>query len=426
MNGWKVLRSRTRAHPYAADAVLVAFMFAGSIAVSLPGRKADFVLTTPGVVAGALVCLALVVRRKWPLSVLAFTTLGTMAAIVATDGRTPYTAMVAVAAYTVASRNERVLAWASGATAAAVLAATAVLFTTMSWSSPRTVEPIAWLGMAVALGYALRTRRAYIAAVEERARRAERTREEEARRQVAEERLRIARELHDVVAHHIALISVQSGVATHLLRTQPDDAAIALGHVREASRSVLDELSTLLGVLRQPEDTGAPREPTPGLARLDELVDRFVTAGLKVDVVTSGRPRPLSPAADLAAYRIVQESLTNAQKHGAGGGTHVRLAYDQDGLRIEVHNQGGNPLGAELPASGGHGIIGMKERATSLGGTLRAVAEPDGAFRVTATLPRPEKDTHDHDPGTAGRRPGPDPCGLPGTDRLRAGPAGGG
>ncbi|MDT7724517.1 MAG: hypothetical protein QOI21_1093 [Actinomycetota bacterium] len=392
MSGWEFLRSKTRAHPYAADAVLAAFLFSGSIAASMPGRNPDFVLTAPGVVAGVLICLALVARRKWPLPVLAFTTLGTFAAIVATDGRTPYTTMVAVAAYTVASRSERVLAWASGAIAAAVLVAAAVLFTSSSWSNPRTLEPVAWLGMAIALGYALRTRRAYITAIEERARRAEQSREEEAGRRVAEERLRIARELHDVVAHHIALISVQSGVATHLLRTQPDDAAIALGHVREASRSVLDELGTLLGVLRQPEDAGAPTEPTPGLDRLDELVDRFVTAGLKVDVVRSGRPRPLSAAADLAAYRIVQESLTNAHKHGGGGNTRVRLDHALDALHIEVHNHRGDPAVAEPPSSGGHGIIGMQERATSLGGTLRAVAEPDGAFRVTATLPRPEKD----------------------------------
>jgi len=393
MSGWEFVRAKARAYPFVVDAALAAFLFAGSLAASQPGHEPDFVLTAPAVVVGALVCLALVFRRRGPLTVLALTTLGTVAEIIVTDGRTPYTAIVAVAAYTVASRNERVLAWVSGAAAVVVLVSAAILFTTASWSNPRSLEPIAWIGMAVALGYALRTRRAYIAAIEERVRRAEQTREEEAGRRVAEERLRIARELHDVVAHHIALISVQSGVATHLLRSQPDDAAIALGHVREASRSVLDELSTLLGVLRQPEDAGAPTEPTPGLARLDELVDRFVTAGLKVDIVTSGRPRPLSAAADLAAYRIVQESLTNAQKHGAGGDTRVRLAHDFDALHIEVHNRGGHPASTETPPSGGHGILGMTERATSLGGTLRAVAEPDGAFRVTATLPRPEKDT---------------------------------
>jgi signal transduction histidine kinase len=392
MSGWEFVRAKARAYPYVLDALLATFLFTASLAASQSDRGPGFVVTVPSVVAGALISLALVVRRRRPFPVLAFTTAGTAVAIVVTDGKTPYAAMVAVAAYTVASRNERTLAWASGAAAAAVLVLTALLFTTTSWGNPQSLEPIGWIGMAVALGYALRTRRAYIAAIEERVRRAEQTREEEAGRRVAEERLRIARELHDVVAHHIALISVQSGVATHLLRSQPDDAAIALGHVREASRSVLDELSTLLGVLRQPEDAGAPTEPTPGLARLDELVDRFVTAGLKVDVVTSGRPRPLSAAADLAAYRIVQESLTNAQKHGAGGDTRVRLAHDFDALHIEVHSRGGHPASTEAPPSGGHGILGMTERATSLGGTLRAVAEPDGAFRVTATLPRPEKD----------------------------------
>jgi signal transduction histidine kinase len=161
--------------------------------------------------------------------------------------------------------------------------------------------------------------------------------------------------------------------------------------VRVAARTVLDEMSAVLSVLRQPNDTGAPTEPAPGMADLDALVDTFVQAGLQVDLTTSGRARPVSSAVDLAAYRIIQESLTNAQKYGDGTPVALRVDHGQDALHIEVHNRGAQQRKAT--SSGGHGLIGMHERAASVGGRLEASAQPTGEFRVTATLPRPEKGT---------------------------------
>jgi signal transduction histidine kinase len=393
MTSWAKLRRVARAHPYAADITLAVFVFIVTLAATR-GGPADhedhaFVVTGGSLVVGVLICAALVFRRRWPLPVLAFVTAGTAVAVVVTDSRTPYTFVVSVAAFAVATRSERNLAWLAGLSAGLVLLIVAVITTPEPWSNPRDLEFIAWVAMATALGDALRSRRAFVAYIEERAVRAEQTREEEAGRQVAEERLRIARELHDIVAHHIAVINVQAGVASHMLHTQPEAADVALGHVRAASRSVLEELGSLLGVLRQSGETSAPTEPAPGLDRLDSLVESFVQAGLHVDLTTSGRVRHASGAVDLAAYRIIQESLTNAHKHGGGTGATVRVDHRPDALHLEIRNPGPQVVPA-TSASTGHGLIGMHERAVSVGGTLQAAAQPDGGFRVDAVLPRPE------------------------------------
>ena len=224
-------------------------------------------------------------------------------------------------------------------------------------------------------------------AIEERARRAEYTREEEAQRRVIEERLRIARELHDVVAHHIAVIHVQAGVVGHLMTEQPEAAQQALGHVRHASRTVLDDLGGLLDVLRQPDDPVTPTDPTPGLDRLGSLVDSFAASGLQVDWQLTGTPQALPSAVDLVAYRLVQEGLTNAHKHGTGSAT-LGVCFEPDNVAINIVN----PSAAEPAPEGerpgtGHGLVGMRERARAVGGSVRAVAHSDGTWRVTALLP---------------------------------------
>jgi signal transduction histidine kinase len=412
MTGWTTMRRVVREHPYAADFVLAAVLFVMSLGATHGGPNADheFVVSGPSLVVGALICASLVLRRRWPLPVLAFSTAGAAVAIVLTDARTPYSAIVAVAAYTVAVRTDRTVAWVLGIAAGLLLLTVGIISTSGSWSNPQSLQFLAWVAVGVAVGDARRNRRAFVASIEERALRAERTREEEAGRQVAEERLRIARELHDIVAHHIALINVQAGVASHMLHTEPEAADVALGHVRTASRAVLEELGMLLGVLRQSEDTDAPTEPAPSLARLDSLVESFTQAGLHVDLTTSGRVRHASGAVDLAAYRIIQESLTNAHKHGDGTGASVSVHHLPDELRIVVsnhvfhdpkpgsHNSPHNghkngpktgPSNSKEPSSG-HGLLGMHERAVSVGGTLRAAAQPDGDFRVDVVLPRPE------------------------------------
>ncbi|MEV1146301.1 sensor histidine kinase, partial [Micromonospora sp. NPDC049799] len=340
-------------------------------------------------------CAALVLRRRHPLPVLAVVTGTAAVSILVEQARGPFVLTVALAAYTVANRTDRRTAAVAGAVSAVVVGAAAVVTLGVSWVDPAVVVLLLWFGVAVAAGDAVRSRRAYVAVLEERALRAEQTREEEARRRVAEERLRIARELHDVVAHHIALINVQAGVAGHLLRGQPDAAEEALGHVRAASRTVLDELATVLGVLRRDEETEAPVEPAPSLNRLDALVEGFAT-GQPVRWTVAGQPRPLPTAVDVAAYRIIQESLTNAHKHAPGAAVAVRLRYDAAGLTIEVRDDGAGspspaPDGPGSTPGAGMGLLGMRERAESVGGTFTAGPRPADGFLVRADLPAPEE-----------------------------------
>jgi signal transduction histidine kinase len=253
---------------------------------------------------------------------------------------------------------------------------------------------VAMVAAAFFGGYAVSNRRAYVASIQARV-------DEEARRRIDEERLRIARELHDVVAHSMATISVQAGVAEHVLAANPGAAAEALRAIRLASRDGLRDLRAILNVLRQ-ADEGDPVEPAPGLAQLDTLVGRASQAGLPTTVRRDGNPRPLPHGVDLAGYRIIQESLTNAIKHAGPATATIGLAYDESALRIEIADTGrGIPPGTENPDSG-HGLIGMRERAASVGGTLQAGPGPGGGYRVVAVLPLPPEPAEgDDQPVTA-------------------------
>ncbi|GAA2195069.1 sensor histidine kinase [Micromonospora lupini] len=387
---WRLV---ARAHPTISDVLLAGALFVFSLLpVDPPGGPSRAPLTGGAVLIALVGCAALTLRRRHPLPVLAVVTSAVVTALLTDQARGPFVISVAIAAYTVATLTDRRTAALAGGVSALVvgLAATATLG--VAWLDPAVVVLLLWFGVAVAAGDAVRSRRAYVAVLEERARRAEQTREEEARRRVAEERLRIARELHDVVAHHIALISVQAGVAGHLLRDQPDAAEEALGHVRAASRTVLDELATLLGVLRQTDEPGGETEPVPSLNRLDALVEGFA-AGQPVRWTLAGQPRPLPSAVDVAAYRIIQESLTNAHKHAPGARVAVRLRYDPEGVTIEVRDDGTDPASADPGATPGSGLglIGMRERAETVGGTFTAGPRPDGGFAVRAVLPAPEE-----------------------------------
>ncbi|WP_174530236.1 sensor histidine kinase [Micromonospora maritima] len=380
-------RRVARAHPIVADALLAAVLFTVSLLpVNPPGGPPRDPLTAGAVLLAAAGCTALVLRRRFPLPVLAVVTVAAAISLLAQQARGPFVLTVAVAAYTVATRTDRRTAVAAGAASGLVLGGSAVVALGVGWLDPAVVVLLLWFGVAVAAGDAVRSRRAYVAVLEERARRAERTREEEARRRVAEERLRIARELHDVVAHHIALINVQAGVAGHLLRDRPDAAEEALGHVRSAARTVLDELAVLLGLLRRGEPE-APTEPAPGLGRLDALVDGFA-AGQPVRWILSGRPRPLPGAVDVAAYRIVQESLTNAHRHAPDATVTVEVRYTDTAVTVEVRDDGPGP-GAPGDAGTGLGLLGMRERAEAVGGAFHAGPRPEGGFVVRAELPAP-------------------------------------
>ena len=393
------LRRAVREHPYVTDAVIAAVLYA--LMLTTPGiapqRAAS--LSAGYVVAGAVVCGALAFRRRWPLWVLLVTVAGALVRTVlerSGAAGSPFLVASSLAVFTFALTSRRSAGLAGGAITALVLFCGDGLWVPGSWWDAENVGVLAWTGMAVAAGDALRNRRAYVAAVRERARRAEEAREQEAGRRVVEERLRIARDLHDVVAHHIAVIQVQAGVAAHMLHSQPAAAEGAIGHVRRAAGEVLDELGTLLGVLRQsgdePAGPGVPSEPTPNLSRLDALVRSFSAAGLCVDSISSGLPRALPAAVDLTAYRLVQESLTNAHKHG-GDRARVTLAFHPQQLAVEVCN--GPPPGEPQPtaaAGTGHGLLGMRERVLAVGGWLEAGPTPEGGFRICALLPTPQTD----------------------------------
>src|SRR4051794_787604 len=389
VRGLAALRRWQAAHPQLVDALVAVAVFAMALWGPLsggPGHDPDhhhgpvLDVLTVGVVAVA--SGALIWRRSRTLLVWAVSLLA--AVVIMVHGGAPPVAVVPalVALYTVGCR------FPLRVTTVTALVTAAVYGTTMTVVDgvfgDRTATLLAFICVAAAVGYAVRSQRAAVEAAEARARQAEATREEEAERRVTDERLRIARDLHDIVAHHISVVNVQAGVARHLLRTKPDQAENALGLVREASRTVLSEMSTVLGLLRTGEDEH-PTEPAPGLDRVDALIDSMRKSGLDVTARTTRRPYTVSELADLTAYRAVQESLTNALKHGTGT-AELELDYRPSAVVIEVRN----PLRSDpaLTSGGGHGLVGMRERVTALNGRFAAGPEPDGTFRVCVELPR--------------------------------------
>ena len=229
-----------------------------------------------------------------------------------------------------------------------------------------------------------RTRQAYVAVLRERAELAERTREQEAQQRAQEERLRIARDLHDVVAHTLTTINVQAATAAELLDRNPEHARSALETIEDASRDAIHELRAILGILREP-GTDAPTAPAPGVDDVAELVRKTRDGGLDVELEIDGdRPERITETVSLAAFRIVQESLTNARRHAAGAPVRVRLSYEPGALAVSVQNARGQSANGN--GSTGVGIAGMAERAAAVGGTLTAAPVHDG-FRVAAELP---------------------------------------
>jgi signal transduction histidine kinase len=358
--------------------------------------------------------LPLLVRSRSPLGAVVGTatmTIGAVALLGVPNNLPPVAC--AIALFSFAKRSDR-------RTTLRVGVATAVILTTLALALRPGVEAlaenlgfIAWTGLAVAVGDATRSRRELIDSAMERAERAERTKEEEARRRVTEERMRIARELHDVVAHHITLVNAQAGVAHHLMRTDPSHAYEALERIRDTSRSALDELRATVGLLRAGDEAAAPREPAPGLADLASLVDSFHHAGLDVamDGPGAAAERPMPALTGLTAYRIVQEALTNTHKHaGSSVQVRVRVEVAADAVRILVDDDGGRGP-ARSGIGTGHGMIGMQERVKAIGGTFGAGPRAGGGFRVEAELPLQARKsstttTHAEDPARPPSRPG--------------------
>ncbi|WP_063885316.1 MULTISPECIES: sensor histidine kinase [unclassified Streptomyces] len=231
--------------------------------------------------------------------------------------------------------------------------------------------------------------------------------EERALREVAYERGRIARELHDVVAHHMAVISVQSGLARFVFDSDPATARAALDTIADTGTEALDELRRMLTLLREGTDPRAPDRPMPGLARLGELVARVGAGGTPVALTVEGVPRPIGSGADLCAYRVVQESLTNVLKHAPGAATEVVVRYGSRHLEVDVTNEGGRTIPAHMPAGTGHGLIGMRERAKLYGGRIDIGPRDEGdGFAVRLTLPLTAQAGA---PPATGRRGGPGP-----------------
>jgi signal transduction histidine kinase len=261
---------------------------------------------------------------------------------------------------------------------------------------------------ALFAGIAVANRNAYVASIRDRA-------EQDARRRLDEERLRIARELHDVVAHTMATINVQAGVAAHVLPTRPEAAAESLQAIKTASKEGLRELRAILNVLRQADDAD-PTQPAPGTARLEDLIAGARRAGVETTFAVTGDPVPLPAAVDLAAYRIIQESLTNTIRHAGPATAAVSLGYQLDELRIDVTDTGrGQPVIAG--SGGGLGLAGMRERAAAVGGTVKAGPGPAGGFRVAARLPlaggltdTPPAPAAETPPGPADDTPAADPA----------------
>jgi signal transduction histidine kinase len=293
----------------------------------------------------------------------------------------------AVALYSVGLTRGRIQQLSAGLAAVGAVVIADILLANddrITWFA--TLGHAALVAVPLLAAEAVRNRRSYVALLLDRLELAERTREEEARRRAEQERLRIARDLHDAVAHALTTINVQAGVAAHLLDQDAGNARAALKTIEGASHEALDELRAIVGILREEDGERAPLDPAPSVDAVSELVERERTRGLDVSLDICGeRPGRLPDAFQLATYRIVQESLTNARRHAAGAPARVGLSFDPDRLLITVEN-GTGAMRNGSSASTGVGIIGMKERAAAVGGVLRATPTPDG-FRVAAELP---------------------------------------
>jgi len=344
-----------------------------------------------------LLCLVVALRRRMPEKMLVLAAVVGVAQLVLNVYTTPANFAMLLIVYTVAAVGAR---WASRLALAAGLCAAPLA--QIRWPATETsvagdiavaVFQTVPFALAWVLGDSIRTRRAYFAQLEERAARLEREREAQAKVAVAAERARIARELHDVVAHNVSVMVVQADGAAYVLDAAPDQAKKALETISSTGRQALAEMRRLLGVLRTGEhEESGEYVPQPDVEQIEDLVTQCRDSGLPVDFKIEGTPRPLPSGVELTAYRIVQEALTNTRKHGGpNAGASVRLVYFDDGLGLLVEDDGkGAPheLYEEGGADGqGHGLIGMRERVGMVGGTLDAGPRPGGGFRISALLP---------------------------------------
>jgi signal transduction histidine kinase len=392
---WSAARGRLpRPDPLLADG-LVALVAAGLALAQLEAQPTPRDRSTLNLAFVLLQTLPLVVRRRLP-----FTVFAVGAASLTIQGTLgfygPTFALLAfnLAVYSLAVDGERRLAILG------VVGWTGLLTVHLAWFVATTWPHVAiadlydilndyvLLAAAWTLGQGVRQRRAHAAELEDRAARLEREREEKARQAATQERLRIARELHDVVAHSLSVIGVQAGAARLVLDTDPSPARAreAVAAIEATANRAMAEMRRALGILRDTERSGAALAPLPGLGQLPALLDQMRTAGLPVDLTVEGTPQPLATSIDLSLYRIVQEALTNALKHARATHAAVVVRYGAHDIAVEVTDdgRGSSPSTAR---SEGAGTIGMRERAALFGGELRVGPRPQGGYAVLACLP---------------------------------------
>jgi signal transduction histidine kinase len=331
--------------------------------------------------------LILLVRRRWPVAVFLTTTAIGLVYYAAGYPDGPAAIGLFVATYTLTAQGDGRRSLQIVAAGIALLAVAWLLVGDLQSFNPAgwVLFRIGTAVMAATLGESVRGRRVLAAEAVERAERAEQTKEAEARRRVDAERLRIAREVHDTVAHAIAVINVQAGVTAHVLDRRPQQARETLVTIEQTSARALGELRATLGMLRDAEDR---RAPTPGLGQVEELVGMAREAGLDVKLEVASPPRELPSAVEQAAYRILQESITNVIRHAGPARVTVSLTYGPADLQLRITDDGCGPRHAD-GSQGGRGIVGMRERAALLGGELTAGPRQGGGFQVQARLPLP-------------------------------------
>jgi signal transduction histidine kinase len=390
---------------FSIDVVIALLFFLVGLVTILGQGRHGGVLRTVGLhhphgvalfVALCLASLPLPARRHYPLPVLVVVTCA-LAVVVVIGQNIAATPIVALPVYTVAARYERrvsvVALCAVGLIFLIALGIGEVLhYTSTSVMSDQISSDVIVAVAAWFVGDSVRSRRAYVVGLSLQAEERQRRELDLAQRSLAEERLQIARELHDIVAHSLSVIAIQSGVGGHVLDMQPEEARKALAAVESTSRSALEELRRVLEVLRR-DDAGEPSLlPSPGLADVDRLLDQCRAAGLAVTYQIHGHMPAVSPSLDLSVYRIVQEALTNVTKHAGTAQATVDITFDEDAVVISVTDRGalhrnGHVLAPDQGTKAHHGIIGMRERAAMFGGSVTAGPRPEGGFEVLARLP---------------------------------------
>ncbi len=386
---WAVLSRRSA--PYLDPALgVVAAGFAALSLLTTPADSIDPRLHDPDVLAVAATVVAglsLAWRRRRPVPAYAVFVVCCLAVVLPGHYVGLLSVLLLLSLYSLTAHGHRRRDGVLGLVVALLVFVGLALLDIPDLGTSDLLQACALLLAAWAVGDAIRSRRGQADERLQVAQQEVASAREHAARAVAEERLRIARELHDVLAHHMSLIAVQAGVGAHVIRTDVDAAERSLEVIAETSRKALTQTRSTLGLLRD-EDQPGNAPPVESLADLDDLLADVTRAGVQVSLTTTGQARPLDPAVDLAAYRMVQEALTNVLKHAGAGEAQVALTYTRDALDVEVTDSGAG--GGRTPApsvSGGHGLIGLRERARILGGSLEYGAAPGAGFRVSAHLP---------------------------------------